>query len=248
MKEYSCDYRLYTRKICIIRGKLKNFKVQLLRSNVLFLCRHEDTSNHPPITTKNTPAGINKRLSSLSSDKASFDKAAPPYQKALDEGGYQYTLHYEPTTTAKRKNRQRSNILWYIYNSYIYFYTHLYFICRAFSTWAIRLGGMGNPPPRYRRKINCIVLYCKKCLPCAPLYIVYFDSGLLLRSVKLKWIYFSSNYSHLEKVFTQFQLRPDIKTGSYLSALLTLTNLDDLVRCLVIWVWPVDLPSGSRFH
>ena len=25
MKEYSCDYRLYTRKICIIRGKLKNF-------------------------------------------------------------------------------------------------------------------------------------------------------------------------------------------------------------------------------
>ena len=70
-------------------------------------------SNHPPITTKNIPAGINKRLSSLSSDKASFDKAAPPYQKALDEGGYQYTLRYEPTTTAKRKNRQRNNILCY---------------------------------------------------------------------------------------------------------------------------------------
>ena len=45
MKEYSYDYRLYTRKICIIRGKLKNFKVQLLRSNVLFLCRHEGTSS-----------------------------------------------------------------------------------------------------------------------------------------------------------------------------------------------------------
>ena len=45
MKEYSYDYRLYTRKICIIRGKLKNFKVQLLRSNALFLCRHEDTSS-----------------------------------------------------------------------------------------------------------------------------------------------------------------------------------------------------------
>ena len=63
-------------------------------------------SNHPPITTKNIPAGINKRLSSLSSDEASFYKAAPPYQKALDEGRYQCTLHYEPTTTAKRKNRQ----------------------------------------------------------------------------------------------------------------------------------------------
>ena len=70
-------------------------------------------SNHPPITAKNIPAGINKRLSSLSSDKASFDQAAPPYQKALDESGYNYTLHYEPTTTTKRRNRQRNNILWY---------------------------------------------------------------------------------------------------------------------------------------
>jgi len=70
-------------------------------------------SNHPPITTKNIPAGINKRLSSLSSDKASFDRATPPYQKALDESRYHYTLHYDPTATAKRRNRQRNNILWY---------------------------------------------------------------------------------------------------------------------------------------
>ena len=45
-------------------------------------------SDHPPIITKNIPAGINKRLLSLSSDKASFDQAAHPYQKALDESGY----------------------------------------------------------------------------------------------------------------------------------------------------------------
>ena len=69
-------------------------------------------SNHPPITTKNIPAGINKWLSSLSSDKASFDQATPQYQKALDESRYHYTLHYEPITTAKRRTRQR-NILWY---------------------------------------------------------------------------------------------------------------------------------------
>ena len=50
-------------------------------------------SNHPPITAKNIPAGINKRLSSLSSDKASFDQASTPYQKALDESGYHFTLH-----------------------------------------------------------------------------------------------------------------------------------------------------------
>ena len=84
-------------------------------------------SNHPPITTKNIPAGINKRLSSLSSDKASFDQAAPPYQKALDESGYHYTLQYEPAKASKRKNlkfnpapqrppnqdRRRRNIIWF---------------------------------------------------------------------------------------------------------------------------------------
>ena len=64
------------------------------------------------ITTKNIPAGINRRLSSLSSDKASFDQAVPPYQKALDESGYHYTLQYEPSTTNRRKNRQRNNIIW----------------------------------------------------------------------------------------------------------------------------------------
>ena len=58
-------------------------------------------SNHPP--TKNIPAGINKRLSSLSSDKTSFDQSAPPYQKALDESGYRYTLRYEPNAPTKRK-------------------------------------------------------------------------------------------------------------------------------------------------
>ncbi|XP_048586684.1 uncharacterized protein LOC125568422 [Nematostella vectensis] len=70
-------------------------------------------SNHPPTITKNIPASINKRLSTLSSDKETFDQAAPPYQKALDESGYNYTLHYEPNTTSKRKNRQRNNIIWY---------------------------------------------------------------------------------------------------------------------------------------
>ena len=69
-------------------------------------------SNHPPITTKNIPAGINKRLSSLSSDKASFDQAAPPYQKALDESEYHYILQYEPAKASKRKKRQRNNIHW----------------------------------------------------------------------------------------------------------------------------------------
>ena len=46
MKEYSCDYHNIYMKIYIInlRGSLKNLQVQLLRSNALFLCWHEDTS------------------------------------------------------------------------------------------------------------------------------------------------------------------------------------------------------------
>ena len=70
-------------------------------------------SNHPQSITRNIPAGINKRLSTLSSDKASFDQAAPPYQEILDENGYNYTLHYEPSTNTRRRNRPRNNILWY---------------------------------------------------------------------------------------------------------------------------------------
>ncbi|CAH3034629.1 unnamed protein product [Porites lobata] len=70
-------------------------------------------SREQPPTDHHITAGINRRLSSLSSNKASFDQAIPPYQKALDESGYHYTLHYEPTTTAKRRNRQRNSILWY---------------------------------------------------------------------------------------------------------------------------------------
>ncbi|PFX12843.1 hypothetical protein AWC38_SpisGene23131 [Stylophora pistillata] len=68
-------------------------------------------SNNPTITTKNIPGGINRRLSSLSSDKASFEKAAPAYQKALDDSGYSYILYYEPTHMQRRKNRQRNKIL-----------------------------------------------------------------------------------------------------------------------------------------
>ena len=68
-------------------------------------------SNYPPSTTKNILFGINRRLSSLSCDKASFDQAAPPYQKALDKCGYRYTLHYEPPITNKRKNRRQHTLV-----------------------------------------------------------------------------------------------------------------------------------------
>ena len=90
----------------------KNSYQPYTKPNTTLQYVHQE-SNHPPITLKNIPAGINKRLSSLSSDKNSFDQAAPPYQKALHDSGYQYNLCYEPTAPARRKNRQRNDILWY---------------------------------------------------------------------------------------------------------------------------------------
>ena len=50
----------------------KNTYQPFTKPNTTQQCVHCE-SNHPPTTTKNIPAGINKRLSSLSSDKASFD-------------------------------------------------------------------------------------------------------------------------------------------------------------------------------
>ena len=77
-------------------------------------------SNHPPIITKNLPKSINKRLSEISSDERSFKRAAPIYQNALDNSGYNHKLEYQPptppttppTTTNRKKNRRR-NITWY---------------------------------------------------------------------------------------------------------------------------------------
>ena len=50
-------------------------------------------SNHPPSIIKNIPAGINRRLSPISSDRESFEKAAPPYQRALDVIMYLLSNH-----------------------------------------------------------------------------------------------------------------------------------------------------------
>ena len=68
-------------------------------------------SNHPPTVIKNIPAGINKRLSTISSNQDIFDLAAPLYQQELDRNGYNYKLQYDPPTKKKRCRRRR--ILWF---------------------------------------------------------------------------------------------------------------------------------------
>ena len=72
-------------------------------------------SIHPPALLKNIPDNINKRLSSISSSKEIFDEAIPPYQKALEESGYDYKFTYNTTTkqTTRSKWNRKRNIIWY---------------------------------------------------------------------------------------------------------------------------------------
>ena len=75
-------------------------------------------SNHPPITTKNIPTGINKGLPSLSSDKASFDKAAPIHpplrthhdRQTQKQTAKQHSL-VQPSIKQERQHQHRTQIL-----------------------------------------------------------------------------------------------------------------------------------------
>ena len=73
-------------------------------------------TNHPPRIIKNTPKSINKWLSEISIDENSFSKAAPLYQKALDDSGYNHKLAFSVPTAQSpksgRRNRHR-DIIWY---------------------------------------------------------------------------------------------------------------------------------------
>jgi len=77
-----------------------------------YINRH---SNHPPSITKQLPASINKRISSLSFDKSTFDSVADTYEKALHQSNYNVQLEYStdtPTTNSQRRKRTR-NIIWF---------------------------------------------------------------------------------------------------------------------------------------
>ena len=72
-------------------------------------------SNHPPLITKNIPAAINRRLNNISINEEVFKDAIPPYQEALDKGGYEFKLKFEPPTrnNNKKKTRNKRNITWF---------------------------------------------------------------------------------------------------------------------------------------
>jgi len=90
----------------LTRGSYKPFMKP--NNKILYVLRQ---SNHPPALLKNIPENIKKLLTSISSIQKVFDDTIPPYQKALDESGYNYKLTYNPQPKCNR-NRQRK-IVWY---------------------------------------------------------------------------------------------------------------------------------------
>ena len=64
-------------------------------------------SNHPPRIIENISKSINKRLSEIPIDEDCFSKAAPLYQKALDDSGYNPKLAFS-VPTAQSPNSGRS--------------------------------------------------------------------------------------------------------------------------------------------
>ena len=73
-------------------------------------------SNHPPNILRNIPDSINKRLCNISSNQEVFNTHCKIYQKALQESGYNYQLHYTQNPNKLSKNeqhRRKRKITWY---------------------------------------------------------------------------------------------------------------------------------------
>ena len=62
-------------------------------------------SDQPPTVSKQISAAINRRLSVLSSNKETFDKAKPLYDKAFGSSGVYESLHYCKRNTSAPTNR-----------------------------------------------------------------------------------------------------------------------------------------------
>ena len=69
-------------------------------------------SNHPPNIIKMIPSVISRRISNISSNREVFNDAAPFYNKALAESGYNEKIVYSENQTSKKRQRSR-NIIWY---------------------------------------------------------------------------------------------------------------------------------------
>ena len=72
-------------------GKYKPYRKP--NDDPLYINKH---SNHPPSILRQLLTSINKHISALSSDKQTFEDAAPAYQNALGHSNFSHKLEYMP--------------------------------------------------------------------------------------------------------------------------------------------------------
>ena len=58
---------------------------------------------------RNVPVAINKRIDEISSNKESFEKAAPLYQSAINQSDYNYQLTFEADTNSNVESKAEAN-------------------------------------------------------------------------------------------------------------------------------------------
>ena len=89
-------------------GKYKPYRKP--NDDPLYIHKH---SNHPPSILRQLPASINKRISTLSSDKQVFDDAVQTYQNALGHSNFSHKLEYMPHVTQQPRRNRQHNIIWF---------------------------------------------------------------------------------------------------------------------------------------
>ena len=65
-------------------------------------------SNHPKEILKNIPQNINNRLSRNSANETIFNESKQPYQDALKESGFDYSLKFDPSVKLPQQQQQSS--------------------------------------------------------------------------------------------------------------------------------------------
>ena len=74
-------------------GSFQPFKKP--NDEILYIDSH---SNHPPAVIKQLPKSLSQRISKLSSDKNTFESAAPTCNTALHRSNFRTNIQYEPNT------------------------------------------------------------------------------------------------------------------------------------------------------
>ena len=89
-------------------GKYKPYRKP--NDDPLYIHKH---SNHPPSILRQLPASINKRISTLSSDKQVFDDAVQTYQNALGHSNFSHKLEYMSHVTQQPRRNRQHYIIWF---------------------------------------------------------------------------------------------------------------------------------------